>query len=334
MSIYIDKKYINLISVNLEKFKWKNETLANCRCPICGDSSKSKIKARGYFYCKGNDFFYRCHNCNYGTNLYTFLEKIIPSLCREYALERWKNGENGNSNYKKPQIEIKFNTEDKFKKNQISNYPKVSSLDNDHICKKYVLERRIPEKYYDLLLYAENFSELIYGESKKKDPRLIIPVYDELGDLISFQGRTLNNSSIKYLTQHVSQKIAWFGMNNISSNRIFVFEGPIDAMFIENSVATLGMGNWKKVPEILKNKELVFVMDNEPRNKEVIETMLQISNNNGMICVWPENIKYKDINDMILNGYDSNKIKNIIDKNVYQGAEAIFKILNWRKCHV
>lgn len=333
MSIYIDKKYINLLSCNLQKFKWKNESLANCRCPICGDSSRSKVKARGYFYCKGNDFFYRCHNCNYGTNLYNFIEKIIPSLCKEYALERWKNGENGNSNYKKPKIEIEFDTNKKFNSKLKYNFPSVASLENDHICKKYVLERKIPQKYHDILLYAENFSELISDKSQK-DPRLFIPIYDENNELVSFQGRSLINSPIKYITQHISDKNAWFGMNEVIDNDVLVFEGPIDSMFISNSVATLGMGNWKKVPKILKDKKLIFVMDNEPRNKEVVNTLLQIAKENGIVCVWPNNIVEKDINDMILNGYSTSELKNIIMNNIFQGIEATFKILTWRKCYV
>ena len=52
MSYYIDKKYINLASASLSQFKWKKEDLANCRCPICGDSQKNKTKARGYFFKK------------------------------------------------------------------------------------------------------------------------------------------------------------------------------------------------------------------------------------------------------------------------------------------
>lgn len=334
MSIYVDKKYINLVSSSLDKFKWKSDSLANCRCAICGDSSKNKVKARGYFYCKGNDFFYKCHNCNFSTNLYNFLEKVSPSLCREYALERWKNGENGNSNYKKPKIEIQFDTNKKLNRSSKYDYPTVSSLDDDHICKKYVINRRIPEKYYDILLYAENFQQLISNKLEKNDPRLFIPVYDENNQLVSFQGRSLNNSKIKYITQHILPKTAWFGMNDVVGNDIFVFEGPIDSMFIPNSVATLGMSNWKKIPENLKSKRLIYVLDNEPRNKEVVNTILQIAKEDAIVCVWPDNIKYKDINEMILNGYTPNELKNIIMNNIFQGVEAIFKISTWRKCDV
>ena len=102
MSFYVDKKYINLVSARLERFSWKREDLANCRCPICGDSTKNKSKARGFFYKKSNNFFYRCHNCNFGSNLYNFLEQLDPTLMKQYSLERFKNGEMGKSNYKKP----------------------------------------------------------------------------------------------------------------------------------------------------------------------------------------------------------------------------------------
>ena len=47
---YIDVKYINLISIRLDKFARKKEGIYNFRCPYCGDSSRNKSKARGYFF--------------------------------------------------------------------------------------------------------------------------------------------------------------------------------------------------------------------------------------------------------------------------------------------
>ena len=119
MSSYIDKKFINMISSTLINFKWKKEDLANCRCPICGDSQKNKVKCRGYFYCKDNSYFYKCHNCGAGMNIYNFLKEVSPSLCKEYSLERFRNGETGKSNYKKPEEKELFIFKDakpKFKK--------------------------------------------------------------------------------------------------------------------------------------------------------------------------------------------------------------------------
>ena len=68
MPSYIDTKYVNLVSSRLPLFKHKHQGLYNFRCPFCGDSQKSKTKARGYLYQKRTDLFYRCHNC----------DKVIP----------------------------------------------------------------------------------------------------------------------------------------------------------------------------------------------------------------------------------------------------------------
>jgi len=50
MSLYVDQKYLNLISNRLPLFKKKKDNTYNCRCIICGDSKKKKSKARGYFF--------------------------------------------------------------------------------------------------------------------------------------------------------------------------------------------------------------------------------------------------------------------------------------------
>ena len=91
MSGYLDKKYINLVSTSLEKFKWKKSNLANCRCPICGDSETNLSKARGYFFQNDNTYFFKCHNCGVSFNIYKFLELVSPTLYKEYCLEKFKD---------------------------------------------------------------------------------------------------------------------------------------------------------------------------------------------------------------------------------------------------
>ena len=196
MSTYIDKKFINIISSKLEKFAWKKETLANCRCPICGDSQKHKNKARGFFFQKGNDFFFKCHNCAFSSNLYNFLEQVAPSLCKEYALERWKNGENGKSNYKKPKIVFE---QPKFKKTELQHCIPLNDLEEGHPCKKYVLSRKIPAEVFNLLYYTDDFAAVAKSIDPEKDgllkeSRLVIPIFDENGSIVGVQGRYLGNN--------------------------------------------------------------------------------------------------------------------------------------------
>ena len=90
MSSYIDLKFINNISSRLGQFKKKTDYLFNFRCPHCGDSKKSKTKARAYFYRVKNDMFFKCHNCGQGQNLANFIKFIDPKMYEQYLLERYK----------------------------------------------------------------------------------------------------------------------------------------------------------------------------------------------------------------------------------------------------
>ena len=89
--VHIDLKYIMLLSPRLDKFKKVRDNLFNFRCPYCGDSQKHRNKARGYFYRKKNDFFYKCHNCSIGTNLAKVVKYVDSELYRDYVLERYKS---------------------------------------------------------------------------------------------------------------------------------------------------------------------------------------------------------------------------------------------------
>ena len=95
MPSYIDTKYVNLVSSRLPFFKRKQQGLYNFRCPFCGDSQKSKTKARGYLYQKKTDLFYRCHNCGQSNTFSNFLKKLDGELHKQYVLERYKEGVTG-----------------------------------------------------------------------------------------------------------------------------------------------------------------------------------------------------------------------------------------------
>ena len=56
-----------------------------------------------------------------------------------------------------------------------------------------------------------------------------------------------------------------FGLDTINFDKTtFVFEGPIDSMFIPNSVATAG-GDSVSALSGFDKKNMVIVYDNEPR---------------------------------------------------------------------
>jgi transcription elongation factor Elf1 len=330
MSIYIDRKFLLLLSPRLDRFAQKKDDLYNFRCPFCGDSQKNKYKARGYVYKKKNDYFYKCQNCGVGHTMYNFIKYIDPSMVKEYAMERYANGETGNNNYPKPTFE-EFKAKPEFK--TTINLPTIESLPEQHHARVYVESRRIPEAQYSNLYFAEDFKKFVEEvgvekELKEKDQRLIIPFYNQQKELVAFQGRALGESKIRYITIKLQDDTdKFFGVDRVDwTKTVYVLEGPIDSMFIENSIATAD----SNLMAVGKTDNVVLVYDNEPRNKDIVKNIQKAIENNFSVCLWPKTIDYKDINDMVLGGMSPDEIKSIIDTHTFSGLRATLEFTNWK----
>lgn len=331
MSLYIDRKYATLIGARLENFKQKGPNLFDFRCPFCLDSKKSKTKKRGYIYSKGNNLFFRCHNCGRRHTMSNFLEFLDATLHKEYILERWRNGENGHSNYKKPD-ETTIIPKIKNWREYFLGYQSIEVLEDNHYAKQYILSRQIPKSFLGEIFYVPDFKQFIdkiipdnHHELPNGDPRIVIPIINRNNQLIAVQGRALNNPHIRYITIKVQDEPKIYGMNRADINKkIYVLEGPIDAMFIPNAIAALG----SDFPLDSLPKNTVFVYDNEPRNAQIVRRMENIISLNYPIVIWPESIKHKDINDLIKAGIDP---LQVIENNTFRGMEAALKLGMWKK---
>jgi hypothetical protein len=49
------------------------------------------------------------------------------------------------------------------------------------------------------------------------------------------------------------------------------------------------------------------------------------------VVIWPEMIEEKDINDMVLAGFSSEEIQDIISKNTFVNLRAKMEFVNWKK---
>ena len=342
MSMYIDKKFVNFVGASLEKFVWKKDTLASCRCPICGDSSKNKNKTRGFFFVNKNKYFYKCHNCGVSCNLYGFLEKVSPSLCKEYSLEVWKDGDGLKTKKKtEPVVAIK-----KIKKKYTIELPSVSELPPNHPCRTFVELRKIPRSAWKYLYYAEDFgtwARTINSESAdalEQSSRLVIPIVNEKGELVGAQGRALSvtgdrnaRKTARYITIKTEgqEHKGWFGLDRVDTGTIYVVEGPLDSLFIPNCVAMIGLSDALNVPSHLKSRSLVYLIDNEPRNEAVVTTIGKLLDQDKKVCIWPDHIKHKDLNDMIMAGMSEKELLKTIKENTVSGLSGKIKFNNWKK---
>ena len=330
MSSYIDLKYISEISSRLDQFKKKNDYLFNFRCPHCGDSQKSKTKARAYLYRVKNDMFFKCHNCGQGQNLSNFIKFLDPKKYGEYLLERYKG-----SAPSTPQPKFDFKPT-KFKEtNLLDNCTKISNLKDDHPVKDYIKKRLIPTEYYEKLYLVNKFHNFankvkpgIFKE-KYEHPRLIIPFFDVTGELFAFQGRAFGKEQPKYITiklDETKQKV--YGLERVNFQKhIYIVEGPLDSLFLDNCLAAGGADLTLRMP----NDQVTYIFDNEPRNKEIIKRMYAVIENDYNVVIWPNHIQLKDVNEMIVSGISVAEIKNIIDKNTFRKLEALEKLSHYKK---
>lgn len=337
---WLEHKYINLISARLEKFKRKGPNLWNFRCPICGDSETFKNKARGYIYEKKGKMLFHCHNCNATMSVPNFIKMVDQSSYNEMQLEKLQD--------KKTPDQIDYESfVDKMKKpvfmkmGPLKGLKKVSQLSPDHKVKKFVESRRIPNPFHAVLFSCPNFKQytnsLVPGKFdasslERDETRLLIPFMDANKNVHAFQGRALGNSAVKYITIILDESVPKvYGLDRVNFDRtVYVVEGPIDSMFLPNSIATAG-GDLVSAISSFKKDKLVIVYDNEPRSKETIKKLDKAILNGYNVCIWPENLEHKDINDMFLAGLSSDFIKHIIDSNTYRDLAAKLALTKWSK---
>ena len=331
--MYIEQKYLNLVSSQLSRFKKTNDFVWNFRCPYCGDSQKSSTKARGFVFRKESNLIYKCHNCGVGASFQNFLKHLDPQLYNDYIFERYKKDRvNKEHSGKLTFTEPKFNKESALK-----SLKKISSLKYNHPVKKFIDDRKIPTTSHYQLFFAPKFYQWVntiipnkFPSLEGDHPRLVIPFFDENNEMFCFQGRAFGNEQPKYITLKLNpEKNKIYGLDRVDrSKHIYVVEGPIDSLFLDNCLAVAGSNNFAKdIPK--ENTTIIF--DNERRNKEILIQMEQIINKGYNIVLWPDNVKEKDINDMILSGRTKEQIKTIIAKNTYQGIMAKMKFTTWRK---
>ena len=321
MSSYIDLKFIMMLSPRLDKFKKVRDNLFNFRCPYCGDSRKSQSKARGYFYRKKNDYFYRCHNCGKGTTFGKVLEYIDTMMYKEYIMERYK-GDAPKTNV--PEFNFKA---PKFKKidPKLENLTPINKLNGGRPARQFVESRQLPEEFYSDLYLCPKFFEWSKIQSQQEHPRLVIPFRDESGEVFAAQGRAFGKESPKYLTIKFQDKPKIFGLDRVDfAKRYYVVEGPLDSMFLDNCLAVAG-ADFRYLPP----GDTTIVLDNEPRSREIIKQMERLIHQEHELVIWPDTITQKDINDMVLAGVKD--IQQLINNNTFSGLEAKMKLAAWKR---
>lgn len=347
--IYIDRKWLLLISSRLRNFKQKSSRLWNFSCPICGDSRTNALKARGYIFEYNGRLSYKCHNCGQSASFSYLLKFVDPSNHREYVMEKFQE-----RHKTKPEEIIKW-AESQFLNKLGEPTPEVDhlkllkaipDLPTEHYARQYIEGRKIPPERMKEMYFTPDFKEYMnqtfpeYDPDGKKlvknDPRVVMFLTDLKGNLSVVNGRALAaENQIRYIKARVidgqpdDRKV--FGLKRANlAKRYFVVEGEIDSMFLSNCVAS-GDSSLDLLAKALGGQP-TLVYDNQPRNKDIVRQMQEAIKDGHKIVVWPAMFEgYKDINEMILHGWSSKTIEDYMDQNTFKGLVAQLKFDDWRK---
>ena len=341
--LWLEKKYLSMVLSNLDLAKWTNENTLNHRCPYCGDSQKNKYKARGYHFVIENSLIYKCHNCGKSTSSVNFLKDNFPTIHREYVKE-WLT-ETGRKPKKKklpPSSKFKFTprTDILNKTVQSESLKAIAFPVNEKaVARKYLLDRKVPEEKLEGLWYVDNAQILSFLNTKYKDrvlgndPRILLPFYDENGKLIGVSGRAINNSPLRYLTLRFQDDVPLiFNQHKVDRTKtIYVTEGPIDSLFLPNSIAVAG-SDFKKLSDEYK-ADAILIYDNEPRNLEIVKKISEVIDLGFKVCIWNDKrVKdCKDINDMIMSGLSQSEVVEIINNCSLTGLSAKLQLTEYKR---
>jgi transcription elongation factor Elf1 len=347
MSLLVDLKFVSSISHLLRNFKKKADYLWNFSCPICGDSKKNKLKARAYILRsqKNRDrLAFKCHNCGESFYFDELLKRLDESVYKEYVYDSYLERTDGKAQQtekkEKPPAPTPFpkKTYRPLKPTALIGCPSIASLPPEHPAKTYLLERKIPEPFLKQLYWTDDFPSVVdkvcpgHQFALKKEGRIVIPFLDANFGLIGMQGRALDKNSIRYITVKAFEEAPRiYGLhrlgNTLNKKRIYIVEGPFDSLFLPRCLAVAG----SDIPTGLPIDQCLIVYDNEPRKPETCDKIAKAIQRGYRVCIWPDTIKEKDLNDMVLSGYKPDKLRDLIDKHSYAGLEATVRLQHWRK---
>lgn len=347
----LDHQFINYLSPRLDKFKWERENLAKFRCPLCGDSKKSTSKRRGHFYFDStiDSYRFKCHNCNEqsGWSFDIWLAKFDPTLHEEYIFEKFKSEGVRRKPLKAfvvnkvpplptptpaPVVPKEFCLDETL----LSNMSRLDSLPREHMAVQYVLDRLIPEFFLSRMYFTHHFRDdlLTFEKDPEKqrlipnDARLVMPFWDDTGRMKIVQGRAFDSDAyLRYATvkpNDADTKV--FGEERVDRTRtVLVVEGPIDSMFLPNCLASADA-------DLLSVKGDIYIPDNQYRNREVCRIIEKIINAGVKVVLFPPNVPWKDINDMVKDGgMQPRELFKLIANNVFQGMNAQLRFADLRK---
>ena len=285
-----------------------------CACPYCGDSYSDDTKKRGNIF--WDTLQYHCYNCSHHTNVYTFLKdhdvKMDTSDASFLIIDYIK------------QNKIQVNPESVLKHHALEKVHELA-IDIDTFKVKFRAKTIVPGDWIwfqlkDRLLH-NRLDDFLYSE---KEHRLWILNFSKDNKIIGAQTRRMKGYGQRYLTYDLPKlyeemgaplemtneelntltKISTlFGIMQLNFQRpVTLFEGPLDAKFMNNSLALATAGrstdDFDEIPTVR------YMFDNDITGKKKMAEKLK---KGRPVFMWAKFLKdskldiynIKDLNDLM-----------------------------------
>jgi len=269
----------------------------NFRCNYCGDSQKSKYKKRGYIIKDASGWYYKCHNCGKSAGIMWWMKTNFPVNFKHFISGCLKNKREDEQS-QKTEIPVYKNimTQKKTAHDESSIIKTFKNIMKFDIAVEYCEKRKIPKEVY---------SKWFYCESGKFRGRLIIPFYNDKNKIHYYQGRAiLPGIEPRYDSRKGSNLNSIYNYYLVDCDEwVTVLEGPIDATFVDNSVALTGVH--KSFDDELMNRftKKRYLLDNDKDGRAKSLTLIM---NGEKVFNWKKFLKdyecdsVKDVNEFIL----------------------------------
>lgn len=310
----------------------KYQGVYNAECCICHEGSSSGSKRR-LFYFPAERYFY-CFNCSRSWSEINWLQEVTGKSFHEILKDTKSFDTSVNLvtmlssvDETKETVSIPVIPEDSvdiFDSSQCDYYAGTSQYKVLLKAIDYCRRRKLFTAVNRPASLYISFTDYVHKN------RLIIPFYSVDNKIESYQSRSLCGDEYpKYLTKFGDKCL--YGENNIDPTvpYVFIFEGPIDAMFVKNGVAIGGSTLTEKQETFLNRcfgQEIIYVYDNDNNNKEMDKKIKTLIDKNKKVFIWPKELqKFKDINEICCQlDIDEFPYKFIVD-NSFTGIEAKMK---------
>lgn len=270
----------------------------NASCPVCREGKSWLKKKRLYFYPSTSSFY--CFNCNKSWNAWNWIQESSGLTKEEIELEAFRGsisvdvsefvGQVKQNKKEKPNLpHDSINLMDPMQQTY------YKSSDEFLSALKYLKNRRLHTAINRVSNLYISLTDFFHKN------RLCIPYSDRGGKIQFYQTRSLDGSEPRYLNKIGYDKTV-FGIDRITTDLeyIFMFEGPIDSMFVKNGVCLAGL-----TKTIIQEKQLsefpfhekIWVLDNPKYDQAAKDKLFSLLSTKQKVFRWPSSKPYKDFNE-------------------------------------